>query len=337
MNFQNLTVVEKAQNYLDNAFRAGQQAVMRMKSKKSLFRTKSPFEKTKAIEIERMQVVKNSIYNSFSTILKSFPTISNLPTFYYELTKITLDYYILKKSLGTLNWGREKADELARIYTPKIKGSRDFKQLEKARREFFGRLSSIVYQMDKALNYLEQARKTMKEFPTVKTETKTIALVGFPNVGKTTLLFKMTGSQPEISDYAFTTKRINISYYKHNNERIQVMDTPGTLNRFAKMNMIEKQAYLAMKYCADIFVYVFDLSEPYPFKEQEKLFKSLTAFKKPIIVYFSKQDILPPELMEKQMKKYKGISDFVLLKEKLAVLMSSVRPKISDNATENSN
>ena len=45
----------------------------------------------------------------------------------------------------------------------------------------------------------------MKDYPTIKTSLFTVAICGFPNVGKTTLLSKMTPSEPEISNYSFTT------------------------------------------------------------------------------------------------------------------------------------
>ncbi|MBS3109813.1 50S ribosome-binding GTPase [Candidatus Woesearchaeota archaeon] len=317
MNFQTLTKVESAQFYLDTAFRNGQQAAVRFKLQNKPSRDKPRLDRTKNMEYARVTAIKNSMVSSLSTILKSFPDISSLPTFYYELVKVTLDYYSLKKSLGTMNWGRAKVEEFYRQYIPKIRSARDFRQMEEFRKQFFGRVSSIFYQMDKAFKYLESARKTMKEYPTVKTETKTVVLAGFPNVGKTTLLFRLTGSRPEIANYAFTTKRINISYFREGDERIQVLDTPGTLNRFNKMNMVEKQAYLAMKHCADAFVYVIDPTEPYPIKDQEKLLKMVRGFKKQVIVYVSKTDIVESPIAQAAVSKYRAVAEAEILKKEI--------------------
>jgi len=336
MNFQNLTNVETAKEYLDQAFRNGQKMALVAKNagkRKLGSKHISRFDKLKYVELARMQTVNSSLVTSFFNIVKGFPSISELPPFYNELVRTTIDYYQLKKSLGTIGWASERFDRIHNFYVPKIKGSRDFDDLNKHRREFFGRLSSFVYQADKALKFLEYARKTMKEFPSVKTETKTIVIAGFPNVGKTTLLYKLTGSMPEISDYAFTTRGINVSYFKtkrmiesteegeegvKKEEKIQVIDTPGTLNRFNKMNNIEQQAYLAMKYCADIFVYVFDLTEPYPLKDQDKLYKVVHGFEKKIFIYLSKCDILPKEKVDEFLQKHKGaITSPDELKEKV--------------------
>jgi len=39
----------------------------------------------------------------------------------------------------------------------------------------------------------------MKGFPSIKTNLPTIAIAGFPNVGKTTLLSKITDAKPKIA------------------------------------------------------------------------------------------------------------------------------------------
>jgi nucleolar GTP-binding protein len=326
MNFQTLTKVENAQAYLDIAHRQGEKAAERAKLSKKLKLSglkrsrgrnagESRFERIKQLEIARVNAIRNSLSGSLSTILKSFPNISSLPPFYYELVRTAIDYYQLKKSLGTMNWGRERVSLLHSQYLARIGKLTDFGRMQQVRREFVGRASSVFYQMDRAFTFLEQARRTMKGFPTIKTGTRTVVITGFPNVGKTTLLFKLTGSKPEISDYAFTTKRLNVSYFSFGREKIQVVDTPGTLNRFNKMNMIEKQAYLAMKYCADLFVYVFDLTEPYPIADQEKMYAIVKRFDRETIVYLSKADILGKEAVEGFARKHGAITEPGKLKE----------------------
>jgi len=57
------------------------------------------------------------------------------------------------------------------------------------------------------------------------------------------------------------------------------------------MNSIEKAAYLALKHCAEIVVYVFDPMEEYPMKDQEELFRKMKLFEKRMYCYISKTDI----------------------------------------------
>ena len=149
---------------------------------------------------------------------------------------------------------------------------------------------------------------------------KTIAIMGFPNVGKTTLLYKLTGSKPEIKEYAFTTKGVNIGYFRTEKERLQMIDTPGTLARFDKMNDIEKIAVLVAKYLAEKFIYVFDLTEAsYPLSDQIRLFNDIKGYNKEIIVYLSKTDIIDlKKVKEFKLKNEKMITDVAELAHKLS-------------------
>lgn len=311
MNFQDLKHVESAKFYLELAFRKAKEAASRAREQKAT----SSNQRSKNIELGKINTFKENLEANLMKIIKSYPSIDGLPEFYQELVKASIDYAQLKKSLGAVNWASRMINEVYRKQSPKIKYAAKVKEMNEARNEFYGRASSIMKQIDPQLKYLEQSRKIMKEFPSIKTKMYTISIAGFPNVGKTTLLSKLTGSKPEIANYAFTTKQINAGYIETEYSKIQVLDTPGTLNRFNLMNNVEKQAYLAVKYCADTIVYVFDPTESsYPMKQQEDLLKLLGKFDKEIIIYLSKTDIVDKELVGEFRKKFKIITDSDVLK-----------------------
>lgn len=295
MNFRELKKVETADFYIDLAFRRATKAADKIRGAK---KKKSRIEKSKEIELAKLLAIKGVLNDKLNEITSSFPSLNNAPEFYEELIKLTLDQRYLKKCLAAVNWARKKVLEFYSRYVQKIRSTKELETINKHRREYYGRVSSAVKQIKENLIFLDQARKTMLQYPTIKTEIKTIAIAGFPNVGKTTLLAKLTGSKAEIKGYAFTTKGINIGYLTKNEEKVQYIDTPGTLNRFDKMNTIEKIAYLALKYVADEIIYVFDLTEPYPLNEQIKLYRRLKEFKIPIEIYFSKQDLLDKKQIE---------------------------------------
>ena len=63
-------------------------------------------------------------------------------------------------------------------------------------------------------------------------ELKTIAdvgLVGFPNVGKSTLLSKITNAKPKIADYHFTTLSPNLGVCRYYDDTFLVADIPGLI------------------------------------------------------------------------------------------------------------
>ena len=63
-------------------------------------------------------------------------------------------------------------------------------------------------------------------------ELKTIAdvgLIGFPNVGKSTLLSKLTKANPKIADYHFTTLSPNLGVCEYYDDKCVIADIPGLI------------------------------------------------------------------------------------------------------------
>ena len=330
MNFQDLVKIENADKYIDLAFRKAQDAAE--KTREKIFPHR--FAKSKAIELDKVKAVDKSLQKHLKHILTSFPTFDHLPPFYQELTKLSLDYAKMKKSLGGVNWAWKKISSFGILYKGKLNSCQDMEFINKFRKEYLGRVSSCVKQIDPELKVLEEARKIMKGFPAVKTGVFTACICGFPNVGKSTLLAKLTPAKPEIKQYAFTTKTLNLGYIQTPTKKIQVIDTPGTLARFAKMNPIEQHAYLAVKHCADLIVYIYDLSEPYPLEQQHKLLEQLKQWNKPILIYLSKTDILDKksvDLFRKQLEQ-QGQKGVICSSEELSkdLLARAITPALRD-------
>ncbi|MBR9699149.1 GTP-binding protein [Candidatus Woesearchaeota archaeon] len=314
MNFQNLHPVEDYQFYIDLAFRRAREGGKRLRAKKL---KGGRLEKSTHIELMKMQIIADTITARMDSIGKNFPSINQLPVFYQDMLKLTLDDGQLRKSLGAINWLRIQSRKLFLDYKWKLVRNKQFSRVNIIRGEFLGRISSLVKQVKKDFLFLEAARKTMKGYPDIK-EMPTVAIAGFPNVGKTTLLYKLTGSKGEINSYPFTTKGVNVAYI---GKKIQLLDTPGTLNRLDKMNFIEKIAHLAIKHSHAV-VYVFDPTEEYPLKRQIQLYKLTKTYKKPLLCYLSKIDIAEEEIVGEIIKKFNPITNYHELKEKIKEIIS---------------
>ena len=86
-----------------------------------------------------------------------------------------------------------------------------------------------------APHFSQQGVKT--ESKRVTLELKTIAdvgLLGFPSVGKSTLLSKISGAKPKIAAYHFTTLSPNLGVVTHYDEQFVVADIPGLIEGAAE-------------------------------------------------------------------------------------------------------
>ena len=301
MNFQGLSKIEDSQFYLDTAIRHSR------KIGEAVFRQTSglQFDRIRKTEIEKLKSCTKVLTEKFGLILKNFPSLDGMSEFYQELVRSTLDYDNIKKSLGALKWASDNISRLSKEFEKRLRRSKDKGEINILMRGYYGRTSSIVKQVDKNLRYLDHARMAMRDYPTIKTDLYTVAITGFPNIGKSTLLSKLTPAKPKIEDYPFTTIGLNQGYSSYGTRKIQFVDTPGVLGR-DKKNAIEQQAYLVLKYLANLIVYIIDLTEPYVLKKQEELLKGLREYEKPTIVYLSKSDVLEKKLVDKYKRKYKA-------------------------------
>lgn len=278
------------------------------------FKTIHKLIKCRQLEKNRLRLIKEHL--PLQIITESFPSLDNLNEFYTQLLRITLDVDKLRKSLSTLHWAQDKIKDLVREYSFKIDRSQTSLEIKRQTQTCLGRISSVLKRAP--LPYLEESRKILREYPTIK-EMYTVAIAGFPNVGKSTLLSKLTTAKPEIKAYAFTTKKLNLGYCRKHPYTLQMIDTPGTLTRFNKMNSIEQQAYLALQYAAHLIVYVYDLTETsYPLADQEKLYSHIQELDKPMILYLSKTDLLDEkQIQDFLQKKPEALTDLNILKDQL--------------------
>ncbi len=302
MNFQDIPPIDLPQKLLDQAFRTASKSAAEFKRK---LRKGAVEERQAQTERERLKRMAEALHKSLSRTSAGFPSLDAFPEFYQRLLETTLDPDVLRQSLAAVSSAARTVRTLANGYVRKLGGGASRDAVLRLKREAIGRLSSVVKRVEKSLAVLERARSVMRTWPDLKTERFTVCIAGFPNVGKSTLLNRMTGAKAVTKAYAFTTKTLNTGGFEYRHNTIQCVDTPGSLARPEGMNDIERQAYLAMKYAAHVIVYVYDLTEPYPLKDQERLEEEIQKYGKDVLVYVSKTDIVDEKTVDAFRKRKK--------------------------------
>lgn len=239
---------------------------------------KAGIRKKKRIAKAKIESASQTIDSTLKKYVKAFPTIDNLHPFYKSLIDLLLDTNRMKKSLGSLDWCRKTVLRIARESSSKISRAKDMKDIEPIRKAAYGRISSIVGDVQDELAFLGNARQEMKKMPGINPELPTIVVAGYPNVGKSQLVRAISSAKPRIASYPFTTKRVSIGHFERKYQSYQVIDTPGLLDReIENRNDIERQAINALEHLADIVIFLLDPTETcgYEMESQENLLKTI--------------------------------------------------------------
>jgi nucleolar GTP-binding protein len=162
---------------------------------------------------------------------------------------------------------------------------------------------TIIRRQNQSLLYLEQVRQHLSRLPSIDPNTRTLLICGFPNVGKSSFINKITRADVEVQPYAFTTKSLFVGHTDYKYLRWQVVDTPGILDHpLEERNTIEMQAITALAHLRAAVLYVMDLSEQcgHTIEEQVNLFHSIKPLfiNKPLMLITNKSDVVKLEELE---------------------------------------
>ena len=99
------------------------------------------------------------------------------------------------------------------------------KNLKKAA---LGRMCTVMKRVSPSLAYLEQVRQHMSRLPSIDPNTRTILICGYPNVGKSSFINKITRADVDVQPYAFTTKSLFVGHtdYKYLRWQVQIFMRP---------------------------------------------------------------------------------------------------------------
>jgi nucleolar GTP-binding protein len=197
-------------------------------------------------------------------------------------------------------------------------------------KRFYGRLASFVREVDPDLRALDDIGRFLKSRPQLDPTTPTVVIAGFPNVGKSSLVARLSTANPKVAEYPFTTLAIEVGHADLGFDRLQILDTPGVLDRSSHHSDAEIEAEAAVEGAATMVVFLIDPSEScgYPIADQERLLARWREElpKVPFIVVATKSDLVkgPSELLRVSAKTGEGIGE---LRAEIARTLASSRPE----------
>ncbi len=270
-----------------------------------------PIKVVKLLNGEKIREFGEYLQKELRRLAKQFPDIDSVPAFYLDILGILIDVSKLKQNLAKVNSSGKIIKQLRFRYAGDVFNSGTIAEANKVLNSFLGRSSSVIKKLNAPLAELKIESKKLKELPSIDIEAPTIVLAGYPNVGKTTMLKRLTGSKAKIAAYAFTTKQINSGFFELRYRKIQALDTPGLLDR-KELNSVERKALAAMKHLANMIIFVIDptLGCGHTLEEQATLLGHVKENfpGKKFLVVINKADTATQEEMGKAQKAVKGFS-----------------------------
>lgn len=196
-------------------------------------------------------------------------------------TNVTGEYVNAEKRYQSARTSEEKLEALQEMLStlPKHKGTEVLK-------------AQIRERMKRIKKEQIQAKKRKAgHAPIIKKEGFQVAIIGFPNSGKSTLLARLTNARPKISDYPFTTKEPEVGVMEFGGGQIQLVEMPALVE-----NASERQRdILTLVSNADGIILLVD--DDY---QRKTIMGELAKFgiRKPIFYAAKEDNISPKKLFE---------------------------------------
>ncbi|CAG8489923.1 6182_t:CDS:2 [Paraglomus occultum] len=275
--------------------------------------------------MRKVKFTQDSFEDKLKAMLEEFPKIDDIHPFYADLMNVLYDKDHYKLALSQINKAKSLIEEVAKEYVRLLKFGDSLYRCKQLKKSALGRMATIMKRQKNSLGYLEEVRQHLARLPSIDPNTRTLLICGYPNVGKSSFMNKITRANVDVQPYAFTTKSLFVGHMDYKYLRWQVIDTPGILDRpLEQMNTIEMQSVTALAHLRTCVLYFMDLSGQcgYSVDDQIQLYHNIKPLfaNKPTFIVINKIDVTRPEdLSEEEQVKLREISE----KENVQILQLS--------------
>ena len=131
----------------------------------------------------------------------------------------------------------------------------------KATSHHIGKLKAKVSRLKEESLQRSSGGAKGRGFHIKKSGDSTVVLVGFPSVGKSTILNRLTNAESKIGEYEFTTLEIIPGVMDYKGAKIQIFDIPGIITGASKGKGRGKEI-LSVSRNADLILVILDVFNP---------------------------------------------------------------------------
>ena len=213
----------------------------------------------------QMRTLALEFATRLDALSEGFVRPEDLHDFEHALVVLTLGPTRYMDAVAGVERTRRKVVEVAKQGAATVSRASTLEEVEAAKEEGFARVRSVYLGMGWAVDELKTVAQVCRRMPVVDLQVPTLALVGAPNVGKSSLVGALSSGKPEVCNYPFTTKAISMGHMYIDDARLepaQITDTPGLLARpDDARNDIEGLAIAALAHLPTAALFALDLSE----------------------------------------------------------------------------
>ena len=290
--WRELSTVLTEDEVLDKGFSRAKKSAEKVDDPVKVFRVRK--------QLTRMVQTASDVMSQYlEDTEKSWPSLDQMPTFDKAMVDACVGCDDYRHHLSMLGWGAKQMRKIAKQNVAKIIKSGRLEIMHDARKEAYGRLSSIMNRVGSSLDWLHESRQILRKLPEIDQANPTIVVCGAPNVGKSAFISSLSSGKMEVNHYPFTTKQLHVGHFEHRRLQHQMVDTPGLLDRpMDNRNAIELQAIAAIQHIGSLCIFLMDITEDCgtSLEEQHNLLEEVKKLLPEIdmMVVVSKADLMEP-------------------------------------------